>query len=210
MQSESKIFKNQKANIYEYCIALCSLLIGASYNAFIVFGRVYRQLSGNCNQNGNELKSQQNYAWILLKFADNEMKFIDPVTGTIMPLDAQNDSILKNFSKIESVCNHTNYWVNMSRYSTNTKNDDTNFDFQDRKFWLPLLDFEPLNVNELLELKAADFVHYRKLLESNCRDYLEIDSFWNPKPVITRQGMCLTKNFIGPHRDKILKNMLVN
>lgn len=57
----------------------------------------------------DELKGRRIHSWVLINIQSDEFKFIEPTTGVIHDLAEESP-----YLKIESLWDHTNYWLNMN------------------------------------------------------------------------------------------------
>ncbi|XKL61941.1 hypothetical protein PGB90_001774 [Kerria lacca] len=85
----------------------------------------------------DELHGSRVHSWVLIIIRENEVKFIEPSTGSI------HDVTDERYLKIESLWNCANYWVNMKPILSLSK---MSFDLTNLEYWEHLLVAEPWNI----------------------------------------------------------------
>uniref|UniRef100_A0A8V0ZEA7 Dynein regulatory complex subunit 7 n=1 Tax=Gallus gallus TaxID=9031 RepID=A0A8V0ZEA7_CHICK len=147
LYSPTTILKYQRGNCFDFSVLLCSMLIGAGYDAYCVNGYATHNICSldesleECpllrkpqeeaeEPTCDHLCGLRVHAWVLVLSGKREVPetfFIDPFTGnSYSTMDEQ-------FLGIESVWNHKNYWVNMQDCRNGCK--DLVFDLSDAVHW---------------------------------------------------------------------------
>ncbi|XP_039209694.1 dynein regulatory complex subunit 7 isoform X2 [Crotalus tigris] len=164
--SPTTILRYQRGNCFDFSVLLCSLLIGAGYDAYCVNGYATKDIcmmdesKEVCPllQKPEELEEKPKpdrlqglrvHAWVLVLSGKREVPesfFIDPFTGkSYSPAD-------DHFLGIECLWNHRNYWINMQDCWNGCK--DLQFDLGDPVRWefmLPSTDKPFLSLPEMEE-----------------------------------------------------------
>ncbi|XP_062477243.1 dynein regulatory complex subunit 7 isoform X4 [Pezoporus occidentalis] len=159
LYSPTTTLKHQRGNCFDFSVLLCSMLIGAGYDAYCVQG--YATLE-TCTLDETQelcpllrkppeeagkpkcepLHGLRVHAWVLVLSGKREVPetfFINPFTGN------RHNTTDKRFLGIESVWNHRNYWVNMQDCRHGCK--DLIFDLGDAIRWeIMLSESNPLQL----------------------------------------------------------------
>ncbi|XP_057286453.1 dynein regulatory complex subunit 7 isoform X3 [Pezoporus wallicus] len=159
LYSPTTTLKHQRGNCFDFSVLLCSMLIGAGYDAYCVQG--YATLE-TCTLDETQelcpllrkppeeagkpkcepLHGLRVHAWVLVLSGKREVPetfFINPFTGN------RHNTTDKRFLGIESVWNHRNYWVNMQDCRHGCK--DLIFDLGDAVHWeIMLSESNPLQL----------------------------------------------------------------
>ncbi|CAK6981860.1 dynein regulatory complex subunit 7 [Scomber scombrus] len=149
--SSTSVLQSQRATCFEFSSLLCSLLLGANYDAYCVSGYAVREmclldqslqdcplLDTQAKESGpppaDPLWGLRVHCWVLVLAGSRSVQenfFIDPLTGK------SYDTANSNFLGIESVWNDLNYYVNMQDCRNGCT--DMLFDLDDVNLWEPVL-----------------------------------------------------------------------
>ncbi|XP_068811515.1 dynein regulatory complex subunit 7 isoform X2 [Struthio camelus] len=147
LYSPTTILKYHRGNCFDFSVLLCSMLIGAGYDAYCVNGYATHKI---CTMDEtlevcpllrkpqeemekpkrDPLYGLRVHAWVLVLSGKREVPetfFINPFTGN------SHSTTDEQFLGIESVWNHRNYWVNMQDCWNGCK--DLIFDLGDPVRW---------------------------------------------------------------------------
>ncbi|KAM8984282.1 dynein regulatory complex subunit 7 isoform 5-T7 [Ara ararauna] len=159
LYSPTTTLKRQRGNCFDFSLLLCSMLIGAGYDAYCVQGYatletctldetqelcpLLRKTPEEAEKPKREpLHGLRVHAWVLVLSGKREVPesfFINPFTGN------RHNTTDKRFLGIESVWNHRNYWVNMQDCRHGCK--DLTFDLGDAIRWeIMLSESNPLQL----------------------------------------------------------------
>ncbi|XP_061225044.1 dynein regulatory complex subunit 7 isoform X2 [Neopsephotus bourkii] len=147
LYSPTTTLKHQRGNCFDFSVLLCSMLIGAGYDAYCVQGYaileictldetqelcpLLRKPPEEAGKPKHEpLHGLRVHAWVLVLSGKRQVPetfFINPFTGN------RHNTTDKRFLGIESVWNHRNYWVNMQDCRHGCK--DLIFDLRDATCW---------------------------------------------------------------------------
>ncbi|XP_028322880.1 dynein regulatory complex subunit 7 [Gouania willdenowi] len=162
--SPTTVMRRRSASSFEYSTLLCSLLLGADFDAFCVSGYADRETCDldrslqlcplentedseddliQKKQEPDHLIGHRVHCWVLVRSNLQDVKqdfFIEPLTGRLYSTDSCH------FLGVESVWNHRNYWINMQECDRGCAK--MQFEFEEQQCWEPLVKVQRRRVTE--------------------------------------------------------------